>query len=113
MKGHIVEKCQHILENARPHKTSKHQEQIFLTAYQIYNILEEEKNPLCQELIDECNGDYRGEGAGSYDGQVKRIAQALGRHPEIETQYINTRHLRIKNRVPSSKEDCGIFRIKK
>lgn len=111
---HIIEGCLPVLENVGFHITSERRERRFLTAYQIYAILEEEGNPLCQELIDECNGDYRGERAGAYhhDGQVKRIAQALGGHPEIETQYIDTRHLRIGDIVPSSKEDCGIFRLR-
>jgi len=86
---HIVERCWHVLENAGFHITSERQERRFLTAYQVYSILEREGNTLCQELIDECKGDFRGKGAhhhdGGYDGQVKRIAQALGCHPEVET----------------------------
>lgn len=112
---HIVEGCLNVLENAGFHRTSERNERRFLTSYQIYAILEREGNPLCQELIDECNGDYRGEGAhhhnGGYDGQVKRIAQALGRNPNIETQYLDTRFLKIGDRTPSG-EDCGIFRLR-
>ena len=111
---HIVECCWHVLENAGFHITSDHRARRFLTAYQVYAILEQEGDPLCQELIDEVNGDHRGKGGGDHkhDGQVKRIAQALGGDPKIETQYIYTRHLRIDDIVPSSNEDCGIFRIR-
>jgi hypothetical protein len=110
---HIVEECWHVLENAGFHITSERRERRFLTAYQVYDILAQEGNPLCQELIDEVNGDHRGKGGGAHqhDGQVKRIAQALGGHPEVETQYIDTRHLKIDGIQPSSKEDCGIFRL--
>jgi len=112
---HIVEGCLNVLENAGFHSTSERNERKFLNAYQIYEILEREGNPLCQELIDECNGDFRGKGAhrhdGQYDGQVKRIAQALGGHPEVETQYLNTRFLRVGERTFSG-VDCGIFRLR-
>lgn len=113
---HIIEGCLHVLENVGFHITSERRERRFLTGYQIYTILEREENPLCQELIIEVNGDFIGEGAhhhdGGYDGQAKRIAQALGRNPNIETQYIDTRHLKIDDIEPSSKEDCGIFRLR-
>ena len=111
---HIVEECWHVLENVGFHITSECRRRRFLTAYQIYAILEQEGNPLCQELKDAVKGDHRGKGGGDHqhDGQVKRIAQALGGHPEVQTEYISTRHLRIDDIEPSSKEDCGIFRLR-
>lgn len=107
----IVEVCMPILENARHHDTSERHERVFLTAYQIYELLDKEGSPLCRELIDECDGDFRGKGAGSYDGPAKRIAQALGRNPNIETQYIDTCFLRVGKHTPSG-EDCGLFRLR-
>jgi len=112
---HIVERCLTVLENVGFHITSERRERRFLTGYQIYTILEREENPLCQELIEEANGDFRGKGAhhhdGKYDGQVKRIAQALGGNPKIETQYIDTRFLQAGEHIPAG-EDCGIFRLR-
>jgi len=112
---HIVNECWHVLENVGFHSTSERNERRFLTGYQIYAILEQEGNPLCQELIKECKGNFQGKGAhnhdGQYDGQVKRIAQALGRNPKIETQYIDTSFLQIGEHTPSG-EDCGIFRLR-
>jgi hypothetical protein len=111
----IIEGCLHILENAGFHITAQRQKRRFLTAYQIYEILAQEGSPLCQELIDEVKGDFRGKGAhhhdGEYDGQVKRIAQSLRGHPEVETQYLDTRFLGIGEHTTSG-ADCGIFRLK-
>lgn len=107
----IVEQCMPILENARYHETSERRERVFLTAYQIYELLDNEGSTLCQELKNECKGDFRGEGAGSYDGQAKRIAQALGRNPNIETQYIGTCFIEVGKRTPTG-EDCGLFRLR-
>lgn len=110
----IFEGCRPILESVGFHNTSARHERRFLTGYQVYELLEEEGNLLCQELNDAVKGDYRGKGGGDHqrDGQVKRIAQALGGHPEVQTEYISTRHLRIDDIEPSSKEDCGIFRLR-
>jgi hypothetical protein len=112
---HIVEECWHVLENVGLHITSKRNERRFITAYQIYQILEQEENQLCKELIEECKGDFQGDGAhnhdGENDGQVKRIAQALGWSSKVETQYLDTRFLRIGELKPAG-EDCGIFRIR-
>ena len=112
----IIEACRPTLEAVGFHITSERRERRFLTAYQIYEILRQEENPLCQELIRACKGDYRGEGAhhdddGGYDGQVKRIAQALRAHAEVQTEYLDTRFLRIGENTPSG-EDCGIFRLR-
>lgn len=109
----IVEQCSPILENAKYHDTSERHERVFLTAYQIYELLDKEGSTLCQELKDECKGDFRGEGAGSYDGQAKRIAQAFGRsrNPNIETQYIDTCFIEVGKRKPTG-EDCGLFRLR-
>lgn len=109
----IFEACRPTLESVGFHITAERQERRFLTAYQIYEILVQEGNPLCQELINEVNGDRRGKGGGAHqhDGQVKRIAQALRGHPEVETQYLDTRFLRIGELTPSG-EDCGIFRLR-
>ena len=108
----IVEACLPILESVGFHITTTKSERRFLTAYQIWEYLQEINPEFAQELIKACGGNYRGKGAGANVGPAQKIGQALGNCPEkIETQYIATKFLMIHDIIPSSNEDCGIFRL--
>jgi len=108
----IVEACLSILEQVRvhPHGTN---ERCFLTAYQIWLLLVEENEPICDRLIEEY-GPAVGEGGGDYVGPAQRIAQALGRSNRIETQYLDTRKIvfRDEEMFGASGDDCGLFRLR-
>jgi len=107
----INEACRPILEAVGFHITETRYERRFITAYQIWFELQRQIHPICQELIDECGGDFVGEGAGSNVGPAQKVAQALGNSAEIETQYLDTRYINFSSVKPSG-EDCGLFRLR-
>ena len=108
----IVEACLPILEQVRvhPHRTNEIR---FLTAYQIWLLLVEEIEPICDRLIEEY-GPAVGEGGGDYVGPAQRIAQALGRLGRIETQYLDTRKIVFQGEeiFRAAGDDCGLFRLR-
>jgi len=107
----IVEACRPILEEVRFHVTETRRERRFITAYQVWALLKEQRHPTCEELIAECGGDFVGKGAGSNVGPAQKIGQALGNSAEIETQYLDTRYITFGDVKPSG-EDCGLFRLR-
>ena len=107
----IIEACRPILEAVEFHVTEARRERRFITAYQVWALLKEQRHPICEELIDECGGDFVGEGAGSNVGPAQKIAQALGNSTEIETQYLDTRYIEFNGIKPSG-SDCGLFRLR-
>ena len=113
----IVSACMPILKEAGFHDTSERHERRFVTAYQIWFQLKKDNNPICDILIKKCGGEYVGKDAGSHAGPVKEIASALGRSPDIETQYLDTRFLWFKDTILNeyikpSGSDCGLFRLR-
>lgn len=83
----------------------------YLTAYQIWEELQLQNHPICERLIDACNGNYVGKNAGSHVGPAQKIAQALGRGANrVQVDYIYTAHIAIGSYQPSGKK-CGIFRL--
>ena len=107
----IVKACRPILEAVGFHVTETRQERRFITAYQIWDKLKKENHPICRELIDDCGGDYVGKDAGSNVGPAQKIAQALGRCSDVETQYLDTKYVKFNDTEPTG-EDCGLFRLK-
>jgi len=107
----INEACLPVLENVGYHDTSDRHERRFLNAFQIYELLRTANSDFCNILIDACDGEYIGKDAGSNVGPVQKIAQALGRNSNIETQYIDIRDMAIAGNLPTG-EDCGIFRLR-
>lgn len=107
----IVAECKDVLESAGKHETITINQDRFMTAYQVWAELKNRQHPICDELIAECGDEYVGKGAGSNVGPAQKIAQALGRHSEIETRYIDTKNINFGDVEPSG-TDCGIFRIK-
>ena len=106
----IVAACMEVLKSVDYHDTAERHERLFLTAYQIWQTLKGNDHAICADLIRKSKGDFVGKNAGSHDGPVRRIANALGRCAEIETQYLGTRHLEIAAlELPGL--DCGIFRL--
>lgn len=81
----IVEACMPILRDAQ-----KEWDTVFLNAYQIWGILNEESAPICKQL-EESHGDSVGAGAGVPFTPVVRISQALSRSEKIEHYYMDGR----------------------
>jgi len=114
----IVEACRPILEEVGFHDAKTRYPRRFITGYQLWFWLLDRNDAICDELRNEC-GDYVGKDSGAEkpDGPVRRISDALGHClDDIETQYIDTRHLQFngsKPIIPSSDGDCGLFRLKK
>ena len=108
----IIEACRPILERIGFHDAKTRHSRRFITAYQIWLELKRARDPICDELIDACRGEYVGKDAGSNVGPAQKIAQALGNCSDIETQYIVTKHLHFNGINPSDGEDCGLFRLK-
>jgi hypothetical protein len=108
----IIEACRPILEEVGFHDAKTRHPRRFITAYQIWLELKRTQDPICNELIDACQGEFVGEGAGSNVGEAQKIAQALGNCPDIETQYIVTKYLHFNGINPSDGEDCGLFRLR-
>jgi len=86
----IVEACMAILENAQ-----KEWDTVFLNAYQIWAILNEEDSPICKRLR-ASYGDGVGEGAGARVTPVVRISQALSRSEKIERYYMDGRFTKFR-----------------
>lgn len=103
----IVKACMPLLEGVGRHAHGGG-EQRFLTAYQIWTLLEEEGNSICEALRSEY-GTAVGKGGGENVGPAQRIAQALGQSDRIETHYLDTRRIGVAGKQPSG-ADCGIFR---
>lgn len=107
----IFEECRPILETVEFHVTEIRRERRFITAYQIWFELQREINPICDELIDACKGNFVGKDAGSNIGPAQKIAQSLGNSAEIETQYFDTKYVSFDGIKPAG-PDCGLFRLR-
>ena len=107
----IIESCRPIIEAVEFHLTEVRRERRFITAYQIWLGLQREVDPICDQLIDSCKGNFVGKDAGSNIGPAQKIAQALGNSAEIETQYLDTKYVNFDGIKPSG-ADCGLFRLR-
>ena len=86
----IVEACMPILEDAQ-----KEWGTVFLNAYQIWNILNEQGAPICVRLK-ESHGPDVGAGAGTRFTPVVRISHALTRSKKIERCYMDGRFAKFR-----------------
>ena len=86
----IVEACMPILEDAQ-----KEWGTVFLNSYQLWAILNEKSDPICQQL-QESHGANVGAGAGTPFTPVVRISQALSRSEKIEHYYMDGRLTKFK-----------------
>lgn len=106
----IVEACMPILEDAQ-----KEWGTVFLNAYQIWSIFNEQGDPICVRLK-ESHGDSVGAGAGTPYTPVVRISHALSRSEDkIMHYYMDGRFT--KFRIGSKDIEPGypvydIFRIR-
>jgi len=107
----IVQSCMGLLSSVemRKRRGGKH-ERVFLTAYQIWILLQEEKNPICQTLESEY-GPAVGKGGGENVGPAQRIGVALESSDQIETYHLDARRLSLPGIQPSG-PSCGIFRLR-
>jgi hypothetical protein len=115
----IVAACRPVLEEVDIHTTETRRERGFITAYQLCCHLKNNNLHIFDDLVQDCGGKYCGngvnicgKGAGTKVSPPQKIAQALGNSPIIETQYLDTRFLTIKNDIEPSGIDCGIFRLR-
>ena len=108
----IVEAYRPLLEGIGFHDAKTRHPRRFITAYQLWLELKRRRDPICNELIDACKGEFVGENAGSNVGPAQKIAQAIGNCQDFETQYIDTQYLHFNGITPSDGEDCGLFRLR-
>ena len=105
----IVFACHPILEGIGFHPEIP-TERIFVNAYQLWLLLEQDNPDFCQEL-ERSYGTAKGKGGGAPIGPIQRIAQALGRCSTVETRYMYTKYITVGEFEPSGYPDCGIFRL--
>lgn len=107
----IVNECRVILESVPINMG----EGCFITSYQIWTLLNEQNNNICQELVNSYGGAV-GNGGGCHVGPAQRIGQALGRSEDIETHYLDTRRIRFVftngDIFGASGNHCGLFRLR-
>ena len=106
----IVQSCLGLLSKVevRKRRGGKY-ERVFLIAYQIWLLLQEEGNPICQALENEY-GTAVGKGGGANVGPAQRIGVALEASDRIETYHLAVRHLSLPGIEPSG-TSCGLFRV--
>lgn len=112
-RNEIFNACRPILESAHRHLSGKRG---FLTAYQIWYILQEKNVDFCNYLLSE-SGEAVGAGGGVSDGPAKRIADALAHSLDmIETYYFDPRKVFFGNKtdstVKASGQVCNLFRLR-
>lgn len=110
-KDEIVKACMGLLDKVemRKRRGGKH-ERVFITAYQIWTLLQEAGNPICQTLENEY-GTAVGKGGGENVGPAQRIGVALESSDQIETYHLDVRRLSLPGIQPSG-SSCGLFRIR-
>jgi hypothetical protein len=112
----IISACVEILRTVRRHPYGNH-ERPFITAYQIWFLLKEQRNQICQDIEKEY-GTALGAHAGENKGPAQGIAKALGltKNKNIETRYLDTRRAIFRNNIfgdiKPSGQDCGLFRLR-
>jgi len=106
----IAQSCMGLLSRAekRKRRGGKH-ERVFLTAYQIWILLREEGNPICQALQNKY-GTAVGKGGGENVGPAQRIGAALERSDRIEARHLDVRRISFPGIQPSGRS-CGLFRM--
>jgi hypothetical protein len=108
----IVQACMGLLSKVEMRKRrGGKQEPVFLIAYQIWLLLQEEGNPICQALENEY-GTAVGKGGGANVGPAQRIGIALESSDRIETYHLAVKHLSLPGIEPSG-SSCGLFRVKR
>jgi hypothetical protein len=107
----IVASCMGLLTKVgkRKRRGGKY-ERPFLTAYQIWLLLQEQGSPICQDLVNEY-GTAVGRGGGENVGPAQRIGVALEASDQIETYHLDVRRLSLPGIQPSG-SSCGLFRVK-
>ncbi len=107
----IVQSCLGLLSSTGMRKRrGGNRERVFLTAYQIWILLQEEGNPICQTLENDY-GAAVGKGGGENVGPAQRIGAALEASDRIETYHLDVRRLSLPSIQPSG-SSCCLFRMK-
>lgn len=110
-KDEIVQACTGLLSRVeRRKRRGGKRERVFLTAYQIWILLQEKGNPICQALEQEY-GTAVGKGGGDHVGPAQRIGVALESSDRIETYHLDVRRLSLPGIQPSG-SSCGLFRVR-
>ncbi len=107
----IAQACMGLLSRVetRKRRGGKY-ERVFLIAYQIWLLLQDEGNPICQALENEY-GTAVGKGGGANVGPAQRIGIALESSDRIETYHLAVKHLSLPGIEPSG-SSCGLFRVR-
>jgi hypothetical protein len=107
----IAQACMGLLSKVemRKRRGGKY-ERVFMMAYQIWTLLQEEGNPICAALETEY-GTAVGKGGGVNVGPAQRIGVALEASDQIETYHLDVRRLSLPGIQPSG-TSCGIFRMR-
>jgi len=107
----IVQSCMVLLSSVEVRKRrGGKRERVFLSAYQIWILLQEQGNPICQVLENEY-GTAVGKGGGENVGPAQRIGVALESSDRIETYHLDVRRLSLPGIQPSG-SSCGLFRVR-
>ena len=107
----IVQSCMGLLSRVEMRKRrGGKRERVFLTAYQIWILLQEEGNSICQVLRNEY-GPAVGKGGGDNKGPAQRIGVALEASAQIDTYHLDVRRIEVAGIKPSG-QSCCLFRIR-
>ncbi len=105
----IVEACMGLLSKAKKRRLrGGKSERVFVTAYQIWVLLQEEGNPICRTL----ESKY-GKAVGRHGGV--NVGVALERSDRIETRHVDMRRLKVldpEKDIEPSESSCCIFRLR-
>jgi hypothetical protein len=111
----IVESCMELLGRAKKRKyRGGKRERVFVTAYQIWVLLQEEGNPICQ-ILESKYGKAVGKRGGTNVGPAQRIGVALERSDQIETRHLDMRRIKVLDTgkdIQPSESSCCIFRLR-
>jgi hypothetical protein len=111
IRDEIVQACMGVLSKVKKRKRrGGRRERLFVTAYQIWLLLQKEQNPICK-VLEKKYGRAVGKGGGAYVGPAQRIGVALEASDQIETYHLDVRRLSLPGIRPSG-TSCGIFRLR-
>jgi hypothetical protein len=111
----IVQSCVGLLSKAKKRRLrGGKSERVFVTAYQIWVLLQKEGNSICQ-ILESKYGKAVGRHGGVNVGPAQRIGVALERSDRIETRHLDMRRLKVldpEKDIEPSESSCCIFRLR-
>jgi hypothetical protein len=111
----IVQACMELLGSVEMRKRrGGKRERVFVTAYQIWVLLQKEGNSICQ-ILESKYGKAVGRHGGVNVGPAQRIGAALERSDRIETWHLDMRRIKVLDTgkdIQPSESSCCIFRLR-